>query len=95
MVGVMIQTDNDEYDRKVGENVRDAIEAKGLSVNGAAKESGIAYATLDRKLKGLSSFNTRELRALSRITGRKVRTFLPAEGRAADRPADTVLKGAA
>ena len=78
----MIHTDNDEYDRKVGVIVRDAIEAKGLSVNGAAKESGIAYATLDRKLRGLSSFNVRELRALARITGRSVRAFLPVKAAA-------------
>lgn len=75
----MIQTDNDQYDRLVGLNVRDAIEAKGLSVNAAAKASGVPQATLSRKLDGLAPFNLRELRRLAQITGRKVRSFLPAE----------------
>lgn len=86
----MIQTDNaqpnrtagDEYDRQVGENVRAAFKQAGLSVNRAASESGIAYATLDRKLKGITSFTVSELSRLADITSRLESDFLPKRGAA-------------
>lgn len=73
----MIQTDNAEYDQQVGQNVRAAFDEAGLSVNGASRESGIPYTSLDRKLKGLSSFTVAELRRLGAITGRRLGDFLP------------------
>lgn len=86
----MIQTDNakpdrtagDDYDRQVGENVRAALQQAGFSVNGAAGESGIAYATLDRKLKGITSFTVSELNRLAAITSREESDFLPARSAA-------------
>lgn len=71
--------DNDQYDRAVGEKVREAIIATVGSVQRAAKETGIAYATLDRKLRGLSPFNVSELRRIAQMAGRKTSTFLPTE----------------
>ncbi|MEA9983695.1 hypothetical protein [Subtercola sp. RTI3] len=70
--------DND-YDEKVAANVKAAIEDTDRSVHGTAKESGIAYTTLDRKLKGLAPFNVSELRRLSKVTGRPVVSFFPVE----------------
>ncbi|WP_308491068.1 hypothetical protein [Microbacterium terrisoli] len=71
--------DNAEYDEAIGKTVRSAILATVGSVNGAARESGIAYTTLDRKLRGLSSFKASELRRLAKITGRSAADFLPRE----------------
>ena len=71
--------DNAEYDEAIGDNVRAAIMATFGSVNGAAKESGIAYATLDRKLRGLSSFKASELRRLAKLTDHEAADFLPKE----------------
>ncbi|MDR7113922.1 hypothetical protein J2X03_003824 [Microbacterium trichothecenolyticum] len=36
---------------------------------------------MDRKLRGIDSFKLIELRRLARVTGRKVRSFLPAESK--------------
>lgn len=75
----MIRMDNAEYDAAVGNSVRAAILAAFGSVNGAARESGIAYATLDRKLRGLSSFKVSELRRIAKVTGHRPADFVPDE----------------
>ncbi|MDF2578473.1 MAG: hypothetical protein K0S49_52 [Microbacterium sp.] len=75
--------DNDEYDRAVGENVKTAFIAQFGSLRGGSEASGIPYASLDRKVRGITSFNTRELRQAAQATGRKVRSFLPSETAAA------------
>lgn len=82
----MIRTDNDAtgidpYDQAVGENVKAAFIAKFGSVRGGSEASGIPYASLDRKLRGISSFSVRELRLAAKSTGRRVRSFLPSEQR--------------
>lgn len=71
--------DYDEYDRAVGEAARDAIMTKFGSVRGGSEASGIPYASLDRKLRGLSSFKVVELRRLAKVTGRRTASFLPRE----------------
>lgn len=70
--------DNAEFDKAVAEVVAAAIAEEIGSVNGAAKRSGIPYATLDRRLKD-GSFTVRELRRLAEATGRKVADFIPRE----------------
>lgn len=76
----MIQTDNaGEFDKAVGHNVAERVAATLGSLNKAAQASGIAYATLHRKVKGHSSFTVRELASLAAVTGRRVSDFLPAE----------------
>lgn len=74
--------DNDDYESTVAANVRQAITDTFGSVNSAARETGIAYATLDRKLRGLSSFNLGELRRIATATDRRVVDLLP-KGKAA------------
>jgi hypothetical protein len=71
--------DHDAYDIAVGANAHTAILQTVGSVQGAAKESGIAYTTLDRKLKGLASFTVAELRRLAKVTQRRTADFLPRE----------------
>jgi hypothetical protein len=77
--------DYDEYDKAVGENARAAIIAKFGSVRGGSEAAGIPYASLDRKLRGLSSFKVGELRRLARVTGRRTASFLPRETKTAAR----------
>ncbi|MEQ6899240.1 helix-turn-helix domain-containing protein [Microbacterium sp. KR10-403] len=80
--------DHAEYDRTVGTNVHEAILESGLSVRGAADRSGIPYTTLDRKLKGLSSFTVADLRRIGQITRRRADSFMPREPK--PRPAKKV-----
>ena len=69
--------DNEAFDRAVADAARDAIMSTIGSVNGAAKEAGIPYATLDRKLRGVSSFTVSELRRLAAVTGKRTSDFIP------------------
>jgi molybdenum-dependent DNA-binding transcriptional regulator ModE len=71
--------DHAEYDRATGQIAKAAIIEAFGSVQGGAKASGIPYASLDRKLKGITSFTTRELRLLAGVTKRRVRDLLPRE----------------
>lgn len=73
--------DDSAYDLAVGENVRAACMAKFGSVRGGAIAAGIPGVTMDRKLRGIDSFKLIELRRLARVTGRKVRSFLPSESK--------------
>lgn len=88
----MIQTDNDPkasvglsvtdltaFEQAVAQAVQTAITTTIGSKRAAATETGIAYTTLDRKLRCQSSFTTYDLHRLARITGRRVRDFIPTE----------------
>lgn len=79
--------DHASYDAAVAERVHEAFRAAGLSVREAALRSGIAYTTLDRKLKG-AGFYVNELRRIGLLTGRTTESFLPdAAARSAKEPA--------
>ena len=73
----MIQTDNARFEKAVAEAVDSAILSTVGSRRAAASKSGIAYTTLDRKLRCQSSFTTFDLLRLASITGRRVIDFIP------------------
>lgn len=75
--------DNESYDVAVGEAARAAIMGKFGSVRGGALAAGIPYVSLDRKLKGNSSFTIAELRRLAVATERSIVDLLPPERAAA------------
>lgn len=75
----MSQTDYiTSYDKAVADSVLNAIEADGISLRSVADGSGIAYATLYRKLKlNGAPLDISELKRLADLLGRKVSAFLP------------------
>ncbi|MDR6691377.1 putative transcriptional regulator [Microbacterium sp. 1154] len=75
--------DNGSFDHRVAELVAAAIDETGPSRNAVAKEAGVPYATLDRKLKGIAPFNVSELNRLAQATGRDAGDFIPANVEAA------------
>lgn len=77
--------DNASLDHRVAELVDAAITESGKSRNAVAKETGVPYATLDRKLKGIASFNVSELSRIAQATGRTTGSFIPGKAEAAVR----------
>ncbi len=75
--------DNASFDHRVAELVDAAIDESGKSRNAVAKDAGVPYATLDRKLRGIAPFNVSELNRLARATGKTPGSFLPDETEAA------------
>lgn len=70
--------DNASYDATVAVLVEEAIKSAGQSVRGTAIATGIAYTTLDRKLKG-APFTVSELRRIGQFVGLPTAAFLPPE----------------
>lgn len=52
--------------------IRTELEAQGLSVRGLAAETGIPHVTLQRRMAGLSAFDTDELHAVGCTLGVEV-----------------------
>jgi len=73
------QTDHiTPYDKAVAEAVLAAIESDGMSLRSVADGTGVAYATLYRKLKlNGAPLDIAELKRLADFLGRKVSSFLP------------------
>lgn len=71
--------DNASFDHRVAELVDAAIKASGKSRNAVAKESGVPYVTLDRKLKALAPFNVSELNRIAQATAREAGDFIPGD----------------
>jgi predicted transcriptional regulator len=75
--------DNAHFDTRVAELVKKAIDDSGESHNAIAKAASVPYATLDRKLKGVTPFNVSELNRIARATGKTPGEFLPDDPEAA------------
>ena len=60
----------------VSAEIARAIRTAGLSVRAAAEHTGIAYTTLDRRLKDGDQATVSELRRLAKLDGRKPADFL-------------------
>lgn len=71
--------DNGSFDQRVASLVDSAIIESGKSRNAIAKEAGVPYATLDRKLNGFSSFNVSELDRIARAIDREPGDFIPGD----------------
>lgn len=73
--------DNNEYDRRVGVLVKEALDAAGVTITRAANETGIPYATLHRKLNPntgrVTPFNAGELHTIALLLGCTEASFLP------------------
>lgn len=74
-----------------------AMDDKGISIRQMAKDTGIAFTTLDRKLKGKgkSTFDFVELIAVAEQLDCSVSTLVPAELLAMPRPTQRIVGGAA
>lgn len=71
--------DNTADINPVGTAARQAIDSSVGSVREASIQTGIPYATLDRRLRDGEQFKVSELRALGTITGRKPADFIGGE----------------
>jgi transcriptional regulator with XRE-family HTH domain len=69
----------DTYSSRVAEQVTAKMEAAGLSQLGLSEKTGIARATLIRRLTGRSPFQVDELEAIAGVLGISVGDLLPGE----------------
>lgn len=71
----------DHISVRLGESVKAAMDEKGVSKRRMAADTGIPFATLDRKLKGLgrSSFTFPELFVIAARLERRVSDIIPEE----------------
>ena len=68
--------DNGTYDAAIATRVETALKEAGQSVRATAIATGIAYTTLDRKLKG-APFQVSELRRIGKHLGLPTSAFIP------------------
>ncbi|MGW5316752.1 helix-turn-helix domain-containing protein [Nocardia thailandica] len=71
----------DHIPAALGQSVREAVTDAGLSIRKVAEETGIAFATLQRKLKGhtRSTFDVVELHQIATLLDRPTASLLPEE----------------
>ncbi|MFE3060648.1 helix-turn-helix domain-containing protein [Nocardia sp. NPDC059239] len=69
----------DHVNEVLGQAVEDALTESGLSIREAAKQTGIPFATLHRKMCGKGKFTVIELLSLANATDRTLRSLIPEE----------------
>lgn len=64
-------------DDLVATNIRTAITSAGISIRAVSIQSGVPYATLDRKLRGVTSFSIFEVWRIAKVLNVRPSSLVP------------------